>query len=187
MSVCAVCSGFGEGPICVSCRAGLHRAAPVRLGGHLEVCAAYTHRGTARRLVHLLKYAGIHRAAEVLATAMLEAMPPDVAALVPVPRATLRKFRYGVDPAVLLAGLIRRETGIPVVLALQPPLWWPANAGTSRAQRRSPGFRALQTVPADSVLVDDVVTTGLTLISAAATTRLGRAITATCAGDSVSG
>lgn len=117
---------------------------------------------------------------------MLEAMPLHVAALVPIPRAPLRKSRYGVDPAVLLARLIGREAGIPVVLALRAPLWWPANAGTSRARRRSPGFRALRDVPPGSVLVDDVVTTGMTLVSAAAVTRLGRALTATRAGDSVS-
>ena len=165
----------------------MHRAAPVQLGGNLEVFAAYTHSGTARRLVHRLKYAGIHGAAEVLATAMLEAMPPHVAALVPVPRAIMRRSRYGVDPAVVLARLIGRKAGIPVVGALRSPLWWPANAGTSRARRRAPGFFARRDVPPGSLLVDDVVTTGATLTSAAATTRLYRALTATRAGDSVSG
>ena len=187
MPVCVVCSAWGEGALCSVCRRGLHRAAPVRLGGSLEVYAAFAHGATARRLVHRLKYTGIRCAAEVLAMAMLEAMPSDVTALVPVPRALARHFRYGVDPAVLLAGLIGREAGIPVVAALRAPLWWPSNAGTSRARRWSPGFRPMQAAPAGGVLVDDVVTTGATLLSAAERTQLHRALTATRAGEPVSG
>ncbi len=185
--MCVACSRWSSAPVCALCSSGLHRAAPIQLAGSLEVFAAYTHSGTARRLVHRLKYAGMRNAAEVLATAMLEAMPSDVTALVPVPRAISRRFRYGVDPAVLLARLIGRQADIPVICALRSPLWWPANAGASRARRRSPGFSAQRSVPVGSVLVDDVVTTGVTLSSAAATTRLGQALTATRAGVSVSG
>lgn len=157
------------------------------LGSGLQVFAAYTHSGTARRLVHRLKYAGMYRAAEVLALAMLEAMPADVAALVPVPRAIARKLRYGVDPAVLLARLIGREAAIPVVYALRAPVWWPSNAGTSRGSRSSPEFSPAEVAPTGSLLVDDVVTTGMTLLAAAALTGLPRALTATRAVAEVAG
>ena len=165
----------------------MHPAAPVRLGADLQVLAAFTHTQTARILVHRLKYAGMRPAAAVLAAAMVEAMPPEVAALVPVPRAAMRRARYGLDPAIVLAELVSREVGIPLVYVLRAPVWWPANAGKLRTRRRSPSFSALRRAPIGGLLIDDVLTTGATLRSAAAITGLNQALTATRAGDSVSG
>ena len=186
MRICVACCGWGEWPICASCRSGLHPVAPVRLSSGLLVYAAYSHHGTARTLVHRLKYDGMRRAAQLLAAAMVEALPQDVVALVPVPRAMARRARYGVDPAVLLAEFIAERAGLPVVSALRAPVWWPANAGTTRTRRQSPGFRVVRAAPSGSVLVDDVATTGATLRSAAAVAGLGRALTATRAGGTVS-
>lgn len=187
MRICVVCGGWGERPLCEPCRGGLLPAAPVRLAASLQVSAAYLHQDTARRLVHRLKYAGVRHAAQVLAGAMVAAMPPHVAALVPVPRASLRKARYGVDPAVVLARLVGRQTGLPVVSVLRAPLWWPANAGATRTRRRPPRFVAIRAAPSDGLLVDDVVTTGATLLAAASMTGIDRALTATRAGDSIGG
>ncbi|MGB5188022.1 MAG: hypothetical protein WBO84_12955, partial [Acidimicrobiia bacterium] len=61
--------------------------------------AGYQHEGTARRLVHALKYRAVVAAAGPLADAMAERLPSAATALVPIPRARLRAFRYGVDPA----------------------------------------------------------------------------------------
>jgi predicted amidophosphoribosyltransferase len=187
MRICVVCGGWGKGPLCDPCGGGLHPAAPVRLAAGLRVFAAYVHQDSARRLVHRLKYTGVRPAAQVLAEAMVEAMPPDVAALVPVPRASLRRARYGVDPAVLLARLVGRETALPVISVLRAPVWWPANAGATRTRRRPPRFGAIRAAPSGSLLVDDVVTTGATLLAAAAITGIDRALTATRAGDGAGG
>ena len=148
MRICVGCSQWSEASLCRSCRGELFVATPVRLGTGLEIFPAYRHSCTARRLVHRLKYAGIRQAGEILASAMVAAMPTDAAALVPVPRAMLRRARYGVDPAAVLAELVGREADIPVMDLLRAPLWWPANAGTTRIRRRSPRFHLVRAAPA---------------------------------------
>jgi predicted amidophosphoribosyltransferase len=90
-----------------------------------------------------------------------------VDALVPVPRAPLRRWRTGVDPARQLAAALGRIVGLPVVDALAAPLWWPRHAGRPRAERASIRFRAKCPVFGAVAIIDDVVTTGRTLESAA--------------------
>lgn len=135
-------------------------------------------------MVHLLKYEGIEAPAAVLAREMSLLLPIGVTALVPIPRATARKVRYGSDPALLLARLLGSSTGLPVVRSLAAPLWWPAHAGKARAQRTHPRFRNVRKAPTGSVLVDDVLTTGATVSAAAAISGIRHAITATRAGPS---
>ncbi len=149
------------------------------------VAAPLRHDGPARRLVHRLKYEGSGAATRLLAGAMMEALPGGTRALVPVPRAALRRWRYGVDPAFELGRELGTSSGLPVLEALSGPLWWPRHAGTGR--RTLPSFRRRRTLPAGVVLVDDVVTTGATLT--AAYLALGSepigAVTATMAGRSL--
>jgi predicted amidophosphoribosyltransferase len=133
----------------------------------------------ARRLTHLLKYHAITAAADLLAHAMAPAVPNGTSALIPVPRALLRRIRHGVDPAIELARRLGAVSGIPVVLALRPQLWWPSHAGRDRASRRSPGFRQVLAVPPGAVLIDDVATTGLTLMTAGELVSIRWAVTAT--------
>ncbi len=148
----------------------------------VAVTGAFAHEGAARRLVHLLKYHGVAAPAGVLAGEMAPLLPPGAAALVPIPRATLRKLRYGADPAMALANRLSDQTGIPVLRSLVAPLWWRAHAGSSRDGRTPPRFRIASRPPPGSVLVDDVLTTGATIAAAAAVSGIGRAITATRAG-----
>jgi hypothetical protein len=109
-------------------------------------------------------------------------LPPGTTCLVPVPRARVRLWRYGVDPALELARALGRFTGLPVKRALAAAWWHRRRAGVSGAARGVPRFRACTAVPAGAVLVDDVVTTGATLGSAAAALGGPRpAVTATAA------
>jgi predicted amidophosphoribosyltransferase len=90
------------------------------------------------------------------------------AALVPVPRALLRRWRYGVDPAHELTWAVASLTGVPVVDALASDWWHPARAGVATRRRGVPRLRRRRPVPPAAVLVDDVLTTGATLTAAAA-------------------
>lgn len=146
--------------------------------------AGFLHQGAARHLVHVLKYRGIVAAAHVLARAMSPEVSAD-AVLVPVPRVTWRRLRYGVDPALELAGALAHVTGAPVAKLLTPPLWGRPRAGHEHGS--APDFRArwshdLSRMGTGFVLVDDVITSGATLQAAArALGGCDGAITATSA------
>jgi predicted amidophosphoribosyltransferase len=148
------------------------------------VVAATAHRGPARRLVHRLKYQGVSAAAEVLSCAMAANVPQDARALVPLPRAASRRWKYGVDPATLLARSLARRTGLELICGLRSTWWWPRHAGRSRLDRVTPRFRIQHPPGPGWVFVDDVVTSGSTMLAAVAATdgvvRLG--ITATGVG-----
>ena len=152
-----------------------------RLESGVEVLSALIHRGPARRLVLRLKYQGCREAAELLSLAMAPLVPSDARALAPIPRIYSRRVRFGSDPALLLARALSRRCGIAVTRPLGPRVVGSANAGQGRAARRV-RFRRRRTPPAGLVLVDDVITTGMTLQTAVNTLggdRVRAAVTAT--------
>lgn len=153
-------------PLCRQCDADLVPGPRWRLPSGLLVAGALGHRGAARRLVHRLKYQGLVEVAELLARFMTPLVPANTEALIPVPRARLRRVRYGIDPAVELAGAISRRSGIPVERELVAPLWWPRHAAQARDGRTPPRFRALHARDYRAVLIDDVATSGTTLEAA---------------------
>jgi predicted amidophosphoribosyltransferase len=184
--VCLACREFSAVAVCGRCARSLEPAPDRYLGPGVVVRSAWRHEGAGRALVHRLKYDGVMAAGAVLAKAMaarLEESPHPASALVPIPRATLRRVRYGADPGRDLARAVGRLAGVPVIAALRPPVLAPIRAGRPRAERREPRFSLRCPVPEGSVLVDDVVTTGLTLMAAAGLLKgsCGLAITATTA------
>ncbi len=172
MYACAACGAVGTGSLCPPCDQTLQPATPFRTPAGLVVSPAFRHRGAARRLVHSLKYAGIVEAGTVLASAMAALVPETATALVPVPRATARRWRHGVDPAVVLARFIGRRCGLPVVPALRSAWWWPRHAARGDERRSRARFTARVSGRPGWVLIDDVATSGATL--AAAADALGR-------------
>lgn len=183
--MCLGCGQLGRGAICESCRRSL-RAAPERfVHGVGVVRSGFLHQAVARHLVHVLKYRGIVAAAQVLAGAMYPLLEPG-AVLVPVPRVTWRRVRYGIDPALELAGALAAVTGTSTARLLAPPLWGRRRAGHDHGS--APVFRLRSSLHGSVggsrlILVDDVVTTGATLRSAArALGGCAGALTATSAG-----
>jgi predicted amidophosphoribosyltransferase len=144
------------------------------------VRSALGHVGAARVLIHRLKYGGLPAAAGALAPYVEAILPSETCCLLPVPRVTLRLWRYGIDPARVLAAAVGRRSGLPVRHLLARPLWWPGRAGPAGRVRGNPGFRARGAAPVGAVLVDDVLTTGATLSAAArAVPGIRWAVTAT--------
>lgn len=125
--------------------------------------AAFLHEGAARLLVHQLKYQALTVYAELVAEELAPRLPR--LPLVPVPRSLSRKWRYGVDPARVIADALGRRIGAPVIPVLRPRLHSPRRAGRNRDL---PVYRFTVSdrgVP-ESILVDDVITTGATLTAA---------------------
>lgn len=175
---CLACGAPGGVLLCRRCGAAL-RGAPERWLDGVLVRSAFVHEGPARTLVHRLKYQAVPLPA--LGRVLAPLVPPGATALVPIPRVTVRRWRYGVDPALEIASSLAAVRGLPVVVALQPPLWVHRRAGGAGAPHGRPRFRAMTPVPPGAVLVDDVVTTGATLLAAASVTGISMAVTITSA------
>ena len=129
--------------------------------------------------MHRLKYGGSLPAARHLAGAMAPQLPPSARALVPLPRALVRRWAHGVDPALELARAVGEIVGMPVVQCLRPGPWWPHRSGPGGRVRGAPRFTLRRHAPPGSVLVDDVLTTGTTMCAAAEVLGVSQAVTAT--------
>jgi len=163
--LCLACASPADG-LCEPCVRSL-RPVSCRYIGGIEADAPFLHAGAAAVLVRGLKYQGNLRAGRYLADRMVRCLPADPTCLVPVPRSGLRLVRYGIDPAAVLAGRLAEATGVPVLPALRAPVWWPRRAGGGLAVRGAIEFSRRLEVPEGAVLVDDVLTTGATVASAA--------------------
>lgn len=161
MPICVACGAMAAPPLCVDCRGSLHPGGSFLVAGVAGRHALH-HSGTGRRLVHQLKYHGVVGAADVLARLMVPLVPEQAKAVVPIPRAAIRRALHGVDPSVELARRIGRMLDIPMLRALSAGPWWPRHAGRERELRRVPRFRGA-TIVRGAVLVDDVVTSGATV------------------------
>jgi ComF family protein len=155
---------------------GLRAAAPAPLA-QLEWCAPF--RGPVRAALHSLKYGGERRLAIPLAAAMAERWAAAGAGgelLCPVPIHVERLRRRGYDQAVLLAARLSDLSGLPYRAALcrsrntRPQFDLGRRARLSNV---SGAFAPTSAAEASSlrglwvILVDDVATTGSTLVACA--------------------
>jgi ComF family protein len=183
--VCAACLA-APGPLeaehfCVSCRTPFMNAFPLDGEGRCGLCrsgmrgfdAAYAfgaYEGTLRELIHLFKYKRIRTLARPLAEHLLSACPREQRfdAIVPMPLHWFRRWQRGFNQAGLLARLVSRRCGIPVVKAVRRTRATPPQAGLTSARRRTNVRGAFSPARAASLrgmrllLVDDVMTTGAT-------------------------
>lgn len=137
--------------------------------------------GSAREAVHHLKYGGWPGMARPLADAMrgLEPLGPG-AVLVPIPLGARRLRDRGYNQAEVLARALGRVSGLPVRTDLlrraRETRSQTALAPSARAANVHSAFMATGTARARLVLVDDVCTTGATLVAAADALRAGGAL-----------
>jgi ComF family protein len=137
--------------------------------------AVARHQGTARDLVGRLKYGERLDLARLMGRMMVHAgrdLLADADFIVPVPMHRLRLWRRRYNQAALLADLVARETGIPLLFdGLHRQKRTRAQVGLRRNERQQnlvgafqvPEHHAARLAGARVVVIDDVRTTGSTL------------------------
>lgn len=189
--VCADCLRESE-PIqgehfCAKCLTQFLNAHPLNPEGLCRLCAAGVtafdtalscghYEGALRDLIHLYKYRKVRPLAAHFGRMLARSFPRDQRfdGIVPVPQHWLKYLRRGFDHTQTLACDLSRRTGVPVMRALRKARRTPAQAGLTRARRRTNVARAFKARSGTSVeglnllLLDDVFTTGATANAAAA-------------------
>jgi ComF family protein len=195
---CAACrapGGRAGGVLCGDCRRALPwltrtaccprcalplpcgRRCPARDAPFDAAWSAVAYEGSARDVLHALKFSAARPLADVMAAQIAAAVPRELlrgATLVAVPAHPARRRRRGYDPAQLLARALARRTGLALHATLRRSATGARQLGASREQRLAPdrlGFQARRAAPPDVVLVDDVHTTGATLAACAGALR----------------
>ncbi len=169
---CSACGGAADSilDMCGEC---------LETGGHAwqRGVSVFQYGGTVGELIHRFMYRGDTCPAPFFAEAMARNWRSfgveGVDAVVPVPMHWLRRLRRGYNQADILASLAARELGLPVLRLLSRRRYSRQQALLDIRMRRdnvSDVFRAA--VPenlrgASILVVDDVMTTGATLGSAA--------------------
>jgi predicted amidophosphoribosyltransferase len=176
---CAGCGAAGSW-YCVACRDGSDPI--VRRLGALVLTATGAHEGPLREAIHRLKYGNEPGLAAELGALVARCIAADLAAgvrldaLVPVRLHPRRERERGYDQARALAGAAASGSGVPVRAALHRLRPGPAQATLGQLERRA-NVRGAFAGIADGLrglhvgLVDDVATTGATLLDASAAAR----------------
>ena len=176
---CAGCGGSGSW-FCVACRDG---ADPVRRKiGAVPLTAAGAHEGPLREAIHRLKYRNEPGLAAELGALIAALIAADLArghrvdAILPVPLHRARQRQRGYDQAHALASAAAAATGLPLRDALHRLRQGPPQVTLSQRERQRNIHGAFVGVAGSLrnlqiALVDDVATTGATLLDAAAAAR----------------
>jgi predicted amidophosphoribosyltransferase len=182
---CASCAAVGREPFCRVCTEALVEAPTVEVPGLDAVAAAFVHGGPVAEAVHRLKYGRRPDLGRTLGRFLqpgLRSMPHDLVVPIPLSLRGLRHRRYNQSMELARAFAPRRV--LRRVRDRGPQV------GRGRAARFASVAGAFEVrAPVDGasvILVDDVVTTGATLASAAAAlwragAREVRALTVTVA------
>lgn len=175
------CVGCGRSGayICVACLAKARRpppGPPPESGPLADVLTPFAYEGVVRTAVQYLKYRGLRSLVPEMARPMaweLAVTVPPPFTLVPVPLHPARRRERGFNQAELLARELARLLDAPLATgALRRTRDTSSQVGTSTRAERLKNVREAF-APTDGmdgatvVLVDDVTTTGATLLAAA--------------------
>jgi predicted amidophosphoribosyltransferase len=181
---CGASAGAAE-PLCARCRPELRWLGPepVELAPGLVAWAPLAYEGPAQGVVRALKFKGAHRAAHAMAAQIVANAPPGWleprTTLVPAPLHPKRARTRGYNQARLLAEAIAERTGLPVSDCLERTGSARTQVGRDRAQRLAGiagSVRVRGAPPPSALLVDDVMTTGATLVACAKALGTAKAI-----------
>ncbi len=166
---CGAPSGAGRAPACLECADW-----PAALHGARAACLLQS---PARELVHALKYQGWRGAGAFMGAEMARRAGPAVRKaerLVPVPTSARNRRRRGYNQARVIADAMGAALGVPVAECLERRRQQGTQTALNPEQRRanvSSAFALVQGGERDVegrrvVLVDDVLTTGATVLAA---------------------
>ena len=174
---CPVCRTPGAAP-CDRCARQLRPAPDLPTPAGLDDLAApISYTGTGRELVARLKYRNARAVLPALANAIADLVDPATVDVVTwAPTTAARRRERGFDQARLLARAVARRLHRPcrALLSRQPG---PAQTGRAKHDRLAgPTFTITRNPPCRVLVVDDVVTTGATLIAAARVLKAAGAV-----------
>lgn len=168
---CYLCSKEGES-LCEQCLLSLGR--PLDSAHHF-ISSLYSFKDTrVKKVVHAIKF--FHRKDLILPLSkkLLPLLPEDTSTwvLVPIPIHPLRRFERGYNQAELLAQALSKESGVTFNKNLlkkikYTPRQVTAKSKSERLSRQKNSFRVSgQVSDKNIILIDDVTTTGTTLVEA---------------------
>ena len=139
---------------------------------HVYIRSEY--QGLSKELVQMLKFKRVKQASRVIADLLIEALPKSLEGLVivAVPTASSRYRQRGYDQSVLIAKHLSKITGLPFYPCLKR-VGQTRQVGTKKSLRQEQMKNAFRVVNKEKIigskilLIDDVLTTGSTLESAA--------------------
>jgi len=169
-SRCFGCHRLGPS-ICSACRSSWHPHYYKTKVDNLTVHSALLYTPTASKIILAAKESGLKGADELLIDAIIHALNkaiPDntLFRLVPVPSSKASQRRRGRSFVVDLVSQISRRTGVPMIDCLQLSRKVLDQSGLHRddwASNLAGAFILNSPARGDLILVDDVVTTGVTL------------------------
>ncbi len=181
---CHACGAPGPA-VCDACLDALRAPEPgwsVASGaGGPDVCRGlFRFEGRGRDLVVALKYRNGRELGRVLGSAMAALVDPtgiEVVTWAPTSRG--RQGHRGYDQSRLLAGGLAGALGLPCRALLRRRSGGPQTGRSLDERRSGPHFAARRPSPPGVVLVDDVATSGATLVAASAALRRSGAVEVT--------